>query len=232
MSYQNLHKRMMTNFTCLNLRRNPVLRTCTSVTARRKVIEQYSLFPKDIVRLLTLAQNAARAHGCMHMADELTRNIGEELGTETDGVTHYQLLGQALKHEIALDVGLIRPEPATVTFLASIQKNLAQKLMPGVFGAVYAMELSAVPELRVVLRLLTQLKAQTIPGKLGTNAQTFFHLHLAVWEPDHDHCLRAVESEVLRTPADHVGFEQSFFAVIAAMETWWHDLAQLANQNT
>jgi hypothetical protein len=232
MFYQKLHERMMTNFTCLSLRHNPVLHTCTSAAARRKALEQYSLFPKEIIRLLILARNAARTHGCTRMADELTRNIGEELGTETDGVTHYQLLGRALHHEIALDVDRVQPEIATTAFLTSVQKNLAHMLMPGVFGAVYAMELSAVPELRVVLRLLTQLKAQTLPGKLGTDAQTFFHLHLVVWEPGHAHGLREVESEVLKKPADREVFEQSFFAVIAAMEMWWHNLAHLANQNT
>jgi hypothetical protein len=44
--------------------------------------------------------------------------------------------------------------------------------------------------------------------------------------------LREVESEVLKKPADREVFEQSFFAVIAAMEMWWHNLAHLANQNT
>ncbi len=231
MSYQKLHERMMTDFTCLSLRHNPVLHACTSAAARRKALEQYSLFPKEIVRLLILARNAARTSGCTKLANELTRNIGEELGTETNGTTHYQLLGHALHNEIALDVGQVQPETATATFLSAVQKHLAQTPLSGVFGAVYAMEVSAVPELRVVLRLLKQLKAQTLPGKLGKDATEFFRLHLAVWEPGHARGLRAVESEVLRTPADHEVFEQSFFAVIAAMETWWHNLAHLANQS-
>ncbi len=231
MFYQRLHNRMMNDFTCLSLQHNPVLHACTSAAARRKALEQYSLFPKEIVRLLTLARNAARTSGCTKLANELTRNIGEELGTETDGVTHYQLLGRALHNEIALDVDQVQPEIATTTFLSAMQKYLTQAPLPGVFGAVYAMELSAVPELRVVLRLLKQLKAQTLPGKLGKDATEFFRLHLAVWEPGHAHGLREVESEVLKKPADREVFEQSFLAVIAAMEIWWHNLALLANQN-
>ena len=82
---------------------------------------------------------------------ELDRNIGEELGSDSGGAPHYQLLAAAMRHEFDLNVWAVIPESATDCFIRSMWAALKEYNPLHVLGAAYALEATATPELAVVL---------------------------------------------------------------------------------
>lgn len=233
-TFGELRSSMMERHTAVNPTTNPVAKALGGLTAKHfeYVIGQYSLFPAQIVSFLYAARDNARSKGWHAVAEELTRNVGEELGTESGGVSHYEMLLSGIAELSDTDLYRkwkhLNASLATRTFLAAVELAVSHDNIAYVAGATYALECSAVPELVIVRDILEQFLAMhdsTISGKL----KTFFDMHLGTWEPGHEQGLHGTIPAYLSNdaiPAFREGFEE----VMTAMDVWWKGLAKEATR--
>lgn len=223
--FEDLSRRMMNDFNVFQAEQNPVMRLPKTSEQIRYVLNQYSEFPATIVSFLSEARNRATAGGWSEAAQELKRNIAEERGSETEGVSHYDILAEGLAKDFGLDVRIAEIKPATRDFLESVRGELQHQDLEHVLGSTYALESSAVPELRIIHALaheLSEKSGQQISEKL----HEFFKRHLCEWEPGHEEGLRLATASRLDREVSRDSFRQGFLAVISQMERWWKQLAE------
>jgi hypothetical protein len=99
---------------------------------------------------------ATRLRDWKKVKAELERNVGEELGTRTDGLSHYVILKSALLKELGLDVSDACPSNSTEHFLDSVRQELAGRPAAFVAGMLYGLEASAIPELTIVAEIINE----------------------------------------------------------------------------
>lgn len=201
---------------------NPVTRAGIKGDELEYVLGQYSLFPKHIVSMLTLAKNTAHRNEWTEVARELDHNIGQELGSDSGNLPHYHLLATSMRSEFDLNVWAAIPSPATDRFIRRMWSALKEAPALSVMGAAYALESSAVPELTVVLDMVQRLAGDRA---LLPQTQHFFHKHLSIWEPSHEAELREVLKPLLSGAQDIAVFEDGFIHVMNTMRYWWDALA-------
>lgn len=226
-----LRKSMLDDYIAVSSRRNPVATQLNGMCpdSLAYVIQQYSWFPRKIVSFLCEARAVTRAAG-WHRADrELTRNLGEELGSETEGTPHAEVLLRGLERGLGLEtVRDVQPTAGTLRFLAKMRESFAStEDVACVAGAAYALEASAVPELDIVWRVVrhyAMLKVRDQGHDYRTLA-VFFDLHLNVWEPGHEAGLRKACRTQLEGIVERNEFEAGFRRVMAQMDEWWIALA-------
>ena len=227
--FEKLTQMMLTRL-FVSARTNPVMMQGRGL---EYVLFQYSLFPKVIVKMLTMIRDRVRQEGWIEVDRELTRNIGEELGTESDGMQHYHMLVEALSNECGILVPGTNASKATSTFISEMFALLSHENVFVSLGAVYAIETTASPELRVVIKLITmirRLQGVKNPGNFGEMAKKFFEMHVCTWEPGHEEGLRTAAAPILTSPEVCAHFEQGFTVVLDTMETWWKELALEASR--
>lgn len=191
------------------------------------VVDQYRLFPAAIVAFLAAARLRARRQGWERTDRELTRNIGEELGTETEGETHYALLMRGLREGAGAEIGPGIAHPATTTFLDAVYAVVSSSDPVEALGGAYALECSAVPELRIVRQLAESLMLG-FRGEAGLPPalKYFFDLHIGTWEPGHELGLRLAMAEPVADAVAGDRYTLGFERVISAMDVWWTELAR------
>jgi hypothetical protein len=235
-SLQSLHPSM-------SLKTNPVLRKVAESSNKQieKVLVQYCFLPAEIVNLLSMARQRL-----LFWADiefELTRNINEELGSRTNGISHYEILQRVLHKELGLDILNAKETPCTSRFLNAIKKLLACSVNSCVAGAVYGLESAAVPELIIVAELinhyalvvghlkpLIRLPAERlyIKSEAGYTLNTFFSMHLLDFEVGHKNGLAmAIRKQYAKAELDLYQFKSGFEFVLNQMDQWWEELACL-----
>lgn len=188
-----------------------------------RVLVQYQMFTRSVAHLLGLAQQAAVRQGWYGVGCELARNIGQELGSDSAGVPHHQWLAAALRQEFAIEVSAYTQSLATDRFIGALLAELGNENAHRAIGAAYALEDTAIPELRVVLSLVRYLA----DGRtLAAETTAFFDRHLNVWEPSHEENLRVAALPLLGTSEAKSAFQAGFTAVAVAMEEWWAELAR------
>lgn len=227
MDFTALQALMMSAFVLFDRVKNPVVVAAKTVEAISYVIAQYSLFPREIVAMLTNAQNCAQSEGWSAVADDLARNIAEETGRDTKGKSHYAILVDGLVKDFGIDVRGITTNPATERFLESMFHGLRHPSSAYALGVAYGLECSAVPELRIVYDLVGQFATAT-DATVSHTLQDFFDRHLDLWEPGHEAGLRLAVAKYLKSQEDQKNFHDGFVATIQHMETWWHGLAEEA----
>lgn len=224
--FDKLRNEMMDSYISVNKSKNPFAVNIDKLSADQiiSLVAQYSIFPKNIVNFLFAAREQARKQNWKGVEAELTRNAGEELGTETNGITHYEMLITGLANELgyisAEDLRNTSPSSATKVFVDSMNKTLAEEKSGYSIGAVYALESSAVPELVIVKDLVNKLFGMKLGHEMkeGVLAE-FFRLHLDIWEPGHEEGLRhACES---MNDEFKNNFIEGFHDVMKVMDTWW-----------
>jgi len=226
-----LSKLMITNHSAVSQDKNPVAQDLKNLTDAQleQILFQYTIFPRNIVNFLCSVRDIAKSVGWESISTELTRNMGEELGTETDGVTHYEVLISGLSDELGVDLSeslrRLSPSNATEKFISAIIKCITHKNAAYSVGVVYALECSAVPELYIVRDAINELilrkKGRTMSTPLLTN---FFKGHLGEWEPGHEEGLRKTIGEYMVFESHTNDFSAGFEAVMDAMDIWWDGL--------
>jgi len=225
-----LKQAMNDEYLAVDRRKNPVALALDTMSRDQMlyILHQYSLFPKVIIAFLDSARKTASNTGWYDVAAELDRNIGEELGSDTAGTPHYDLLVRGIKEELNVDIGEAYPNPSTSAFLACMYYTMPNPRQALAVGAAYALESTAVPELRIVLELANKA-VRTTSGKPmdkdGT-LQQFFEKHLSTWEPGHEERLRTATAKYIITEKDQREFEQGFRYVMKTMDEWWTGLAK------
>lgn len=229
-------------------RSNPVLvsaaRRLSEAGSVAKVIGQYSLLPATIVEFLQIGE--ARLSRWGKVREELKRNIGEELGSRTDGQTHYEILKTATKRELGLCLSDVKPTPDTDEFLNDIKQGLYENSPLYISGMIFALEASAIPELTVVARIINEYAALTghiespitLSGrawKTGDSTgresgkrytlNSFFAAHLFDFEIGHKNRLAEALGAHLTTLHELAELEEGFESVLCLMDRWWEALA-------
>lgn len=205
-------------------------------------LAQYAFLPAHIVELLSAARLRLRTWS--GVAAELSRNIGEESGSRTQGLSHYEILSTGLLTELQLDVGSANPEPCTRLFLQELESLMANETALVAAGAVYALEDSAVPELEVAAEIINGY-AERIgrPAPIDLSAEVnderatgiptlsaFFRMHIYDFEVGHRSLLAAELTVHLPTPAEESLFEQGYLRTLRAMSIWWADIAAASDR--
>ena len=228
---EKLKEAMMDEYHSVHPEKNPVALAIhqLSTYGLRNALSQYTIFPRNIVSFLSAARDTSREHGLSEVSQELTRNIGEELGTETGGTPHYDMLVRGLAEGIDPNLeGYLRnliPSRFTEAFIEGV-RTIAQDERPAyAVGGVYALESSAVPELVIVRdavnELFTRVTGQSMQdGEL----KAFFRRHLDTWEPGHEEGLREATAKYIVGTEDKKLFEAGFRDVMLTMDTWWTGL--------
>lgn len=223
-----LNHRMMIKFDFANMGRNRALKLASNqevtLTQLRWLFNEYLALPRIIVELLSAVRDSAGVDNMVAIRDELTRNLGEELGSDTHGVSHYELLIRGANHELGHQVSN-KVSPCTQWFCHQMKRMAYAMPTSTAVGVAYALESSARPELLVVRKLVDVL-AGAAGRSLKPNGilADFFDRHINVWEVGHECHLREA-CEACLTEADHADFERGFMAVMQAMERWWEQLA-------
>lgn len=222
--FETLTHLMMTAYLLFDRAKNPVIAMATTTERLTHALGQYSILPREIVKILTLAQARAVTEEWQSVVDDLARNLAEECGRDTYNKSHYQILVDGVAQDLGLDIRTIEAHEATQHFIASVYAGLNHKDARYALGVVYALECSAVPELRIVYELVSNLSTQT-SQTIGEALQDFFDRHLAVWEPGHEAGLRLAAKKYLHSDAEYTSFRDGFLATIQAMENWWQGMA-------
>ncbi|HLC70841.1 MAG TPA: DUF3865 domain-containing protein [Candidatus Nanoarchaeia archaeon] len=238
----SLRKVMRDEYLAVNRRKNPVAVNLDTTTSDQLLylVGQYTLFPKNIVSFLRAAQEVARANGWQAVCDELERNIGEEYGSKTEGVPHYDMLVKGISEELGHNLGYapvadlekklrtLEASPAMGTFLTCMPEIVGNTNSLYAMGGTYALEASAVPEL-VIVRMAVSKLIETntgIPMPRDGYLGKFFDAHLRVWEPGHEEGLRVTSATYLTSPETGESFEAGFRDTMKAMDEMWTNLYQ------
>ena len=225
---EKLKKAMREDYHSVHPEKNPVAVAVPQLSdyGLRRALSQYTIFPKNIVSFLEAACDTSRESDWTKIADELTRNIGEELGTETGGIIHYDMLVKGLADGLDSSLeGYLRnllPSSATEEFVQKV-RTIAQDQQPAyAVGGTYALESSAVPELVIVRDALNELftRATGQPMQDGM-LKEFFRRHLDIWEPGHEEGLREASAKYILGQQDKKLFEAGFRNVMSTMDAWW-----------
>lgn len=227
--FQDLQQQMMEVHTAVNPETNPVAKGLAALGAGalQHIVGQYSLFPARIVSFLYAARERAKASGWSAVAAELTRNIGEELGTETDGIAHYEMLLHGIADiagaHLYADMKHLEASLATRAFLTRARHALGSADTAYALGATYALECSAVPELIIVRDILTRFLKETAARPIEGTLKAFFDMHLGTWEPGHEEGLANTLPQYLEQK-HFAPFQNGFTEMMTAMDAWWEEL--------
>jgi len=219
----DLNRAMILEYYSMSKNKNPIARRMPLEQEQLLyVLGQYTKFPAKIVSFLDLARESAAQTGWNEAEKELTRNMGEELGTRSHGITHYQMLLNGLQ-ELCIDVLIIPTYSATEQFISAMTTAMKNSNPAYVAGAIYACESSAVPELEIVVDLTNSLFTQK--GKImSSEFKTFFELHLNNWEPGHEQGLQNNLALYIISKKQRNEFEYGFRDVMCTMDQWWNGL--------
>ncbi len=227
---ETLNNSMMSEYICVSKETNPVFIAKDNLSPNQLVyiLGQYTLFTRNIVHFLYATRNTARIAKWKSVDVELTRNLGEELGTETDCITHNNMLILGVNETVGTDLSNIQTNKATQIFIDKMTAIMSDNKASYASGAAYAMESSAIPELRIVIEIVKVLtKLKTGSAKLSDRLQNFFDGHLNIWEEAHESCLKeACRSHINEFNASE--FQSSFESVMQTMDKWWLGLKEEA----
>ncbi len=224
-----LNQEMISNHIAVNPLQNPIAThlAAFSVPQLTHILAQYcQALPQHIVALLKNTRDTASKNGWKDISIELTRNIGEELGTQTGGITHYALLTHGAKEELNIEIESISVKPYTRAFIQSLNAITQNENVNYATGAIYACESSAVPELRIVQQLVIRL-AQEKNGRgisKGSILEDFFDRHLSIWEPGHEDGIRKACPPYMNDSKQLADFEKGFRDTMNTMDAWWGQL--------
>jgi hypothetical protein len=218
---KHLNQLMVERYSAVDQQKNPIIQSLYKARIGQLiyVIRQYSIFPRELVSFVKAARSSALEAGWLEIAKELEENLAEELGSCTQGVSHYDLLADGLEEALHLPIKDTKPSIATLDLLQSMQDLYNQEVVY-VLGAMYAVEATSISELTIVTRIIEKLIGGTMPPNLAY----FFDMHLNEWEPEHEKELRIMLSRHINRQ-DFQQFEAGFCAVMQAMDLWWTELA-------
>ncbi|MBE8998383.1 DUF3865 domain-containing protein [Nostoc sp. LEGE 12447] len=221
---KQLNQLLAQDYVAFSITENPVVQMLSQASLAQiaYVMQQYSIFPKELVGFTELARRKALDAGWSGVAQELQENIDEEMGNTTQGISHYTLLADGLEEGLGVAVKNTMPSVATSKLLRTVL-SLFDRQVDYVLGATYAIEATSIPELTLIVKLVNWLHEGAMPKDL----QYFFSKHLDEWEIEHEAGLRTSMAAYIQ-PEEFGEFAAGFRAMIDAMQVWWQELAQEA----
>ena len=225
---QQMNQLLAQDYLAFSITKNPVIQMLSEASFAEiaYVMQQYSIFPKELVGFTELARQKALVAEWNIVAQELKENIAEEMGKSTQGISHYTLLAKGLEEGLSVTVMNTTPSIATSKLLRTMQSVFEQELAY-VLGATYAIEATSIPELTLIVRLVDWL----LKGVMPKDLEYFFSKHLNEWELKHEAGLRTSLAAYIQ-PEQFGEFTAGFRVQIDAMEVWWQELTQEAISST
>jgi Domain of Unknown Function with PDB structure (DUF3865) len=221
---KELNQLLAQDYVAFSITENPVVKIFSQASFAQiaYVMQQYSIFPKELVGFTELARRKALGAGWNGVAQELQKNIDEEMGSTTGGISHYTLLADGLEEGLGVAVKNTMPSVATSKLLRTVL-SLFNHQVDYVLGATYAIEATSIPELTLIVKLVNWLHE----GEMPKDLEYFFSKHLDEWEIEHEAGLRTSVAAYIQ-PEEFGEFAAGFRAMIDAMQVWWQELAQEA----
>lgn len=223
--FASLDKAMYEDHVAFSQHTNPVRiglhSSDTKVLAH--VVLQYTQFSKRIVRFLEIARDSLRDWS--PVSAELDRNIAEETGSSTDGVSHYELLRRGMREDFGVSIDAVSPSPATANFINSAELCLSNNDPVFVAGGVYGIEATAPGEI-TVLRDVVNEYSMRLHGKALSRASIvlfFLDAHINDFEIGHRDGLQQALAPFL-VESNRATFNAGFHAILSTMDTWWSEL--------
>lgn len=244
----------------LDTTRNPAiraLRASASVSQEAaKVLAQYGYLPWVITEFLS--RGVAKLHAWPSVMEELLKNLGEELGSRSGGVSHFEILKDCLKREAKLELDVVRaPAQGTAAMIDKVRAWISDGTPYESAGALYALEASAVPELKVVAHLINiysnaALRLSLVsdkydschergphplahrpqsPTRYPDSAWTldrFLEAHIDDFEKYHRDELLETLGKFVTEEKGYALFQRGFNGVMEEMEKWWTAIASSA----
>ena len=224
-------KEKMTMYVAVSHDKNPVAQRLSKLNEQQLdfVVGQYCIFPRTIVSMLGTARDSLAA-SMPAVSVELERNIGEETGTETDGKTHYEILTKAIDDTLGLKIKQTMPTKSTKAFVSGMRSALADGNAEYIFGAVYALETTAIPELEIVRKVVEKGASLKEKG-LTEQMRDFFDTHINDFEIGHQEGLRDAGRDYIdmTKPSAKTDCIRGFEQVMKTMDEWWTSLAHEAD---
>jgi hypothetical protein len=219
---------------------------CSGAEHARAALKQYCFLPSVIAEFLTIGME--RLSDWPDAAEELRRNRGEELGSRTNGTSHYQILERRLDVELGVKLSGSTPCPSTAKFLRDVRQALWRQSKPTVAGILYALEASAVDELLVVAEILNEsarlfqlqplmnvelmrnCKDRSVltsanPASKNLTLADFISLHLFDFEIGHERGLANAFEPYVAESQELVEFQVGFGKLLVDMDEWWTGMA-------
>ena len=218
-----LQQVMMQEYIALDMTKNPFTNNPEILSPEQLgySLVQYSLFTKTVAGLLSNVQETAQKYEWEELRQELARNIGQELGSETKGVSHYDMLIDGLR-QVYPKAELCSPSRVTIALDKALTSITLDSHLPYASGAAYALECSVIPELHVVKSLIEKLSLiETGQKALPHVLQEFFQGHLQSWEPSHEAGIRTTTEQYIFRPSLQASFEHGFRDLLTTMDEWW-----------
>jgi hypothetical protein len=189
-----------------------------------EVLGAFSGFSAALPRILTQAHAALSDNAPLALRYELLLNLSEELGyvdapSEWVGLSHHNILCREVRSLFGTDLTGFKSQPHTTRFLEGLFEEISRG-DPWTFGAMVALEISAIPEITLVREMVDRVlrdEGLTWP----VNLQRFFDAHISDFEVQHSRRLLAVSPEILVSPKIVDYSRSSYFSVRDLMREWW-----------
>ncbi len=125
---KQLNQLLAQDYVAFSITENPVVKILSQASFAQiaYVMQQYSIFPKELVGFTELARRKALGAGWNGVAQELQENIDEEMGSTTQGISHYTLLADGLEEGL----GYCCEEYNAVSCYIQTAKNCAIAIRP------------------------------------------------------------------------------------------------------
>jgi hypothetical protein len=198
-------------------------------------LRQYFYLVMEIVQYLSIAM--ARIPVAVAKT-ELLRNLGEELGSRTSGISHQELFEVLVGNELGIKVRSNWNE-ATQNFISGLLVAFNTKSPRYVAGMTYALEATASPELIVVAQIINLVAEREAVNLLHltddnglapsedyqvTTLEGFLASHTLNFEVGHESGLRTTLEQFASENWEE--FEDGFSHILAVMQIWWRQLAR------
>lgn len=221
-----LEKSLIEEHIALSVKTNPVFSNFDSYTYEKKLYTtgQYSLFSRYITTFLTeISIKTGMNDKYKEISNEMAENVNEELGGDSKTFPHYSLLCNGFMKGLGINIYEISPSQSTFNFYSSVLKNIKSGSESFAAGFAYALESSAVPELKITDRLVSSLFIEK-NVKIPSEIDCFFRSHINCIEISHQVRLKIACINCIKSHDDMKEFERGFNVLMSLMDRWWTDL--------
>ena len=190
----------------------------------KRILIEFSFFSRALPEVLAKAFEVIGPDAPLSLKHEILLNLAEELGYVEPvkgqiGLSHHALLIAEIERHFGVDPEKIEMAPRTRVFLGKVQGQFNGQQAPA-FGALAALELSAVPEIKLVREICTRcFRAEGIEA--SREFWLFLDAHISEFEIQHSARLIETAPDVLRSDDARVQAVAGFRETAGHLVDWW-----------
>lgn len=185
----------------------------------RYQIEQYTCFSKEAIHMLLNARIIC--YPWESLAEEISENIEEELGKDTKGKPHLEMMKDGYLKCLNIDTDSVKAHGATREFLNKMHTIFKTPNLPYLAGALIAFEGVAIEEFHIMEQIIT--KYQSVRGKkLEGEALEYIKGHQEFEIGHEQHLIDSIRPHINRDNSTEMA--RGFFDVSQTINNWWSEL--------